>query len=217
MKNSKPILLKSLIDRPRTVHPLFENIKKITPDRIDIVDKEAKSGGFLVYLEDTSSGPQRWAQISAKLKPIKANLHINDGVPKEVNGQPWTKSYSPAFDPKEEKPLEKQSFIKKFAKAINIFKEETPLPQIRVSIETSYGNERGCELEYRPELGEFRGAMGDGTRTDQWYCTIPAEAQKLAQAVASDPAVKEAFKDVPGGIQSKITKETFTQAITYVV
>ncbi len=216
MKRQKPILLKDLIDRPRTVHPLFESGKQIPSDRIDVVDKEAKPGEFLVYLEDTSSGPLRWAQISAKLRPMK-NYSINTGVPKKVNGQPWTKPYSPAFDPKEEKPLEKQSFIKKFANAINIFKEQTPLPQIRIDINTRYGNERGCELEYRPELGQFRGAMGNGSKYDMWFCTIPAEAQKLAREVASDPLVKEAFKDVPGGIQSKITKETFMQAIQYVV
>lgn len=217
MNNSKPILLKSLISKQQKVHPLFEGIEKISPDKVDVVDEKAGSGEFLVYLESTSSGPLRWKQVSAKLVPIK-DIDINDGVPENLNGEPWTKAYSPAFDPQEEKPLQKQSFFKKLgANLANIFKADVPLPQISVAIDTQLGKPGQCILEYRPELGEFRGAIANSTRTDMWLCRLPGEAQKLAQLVARDPKIVAAFKDVPGGIQSKITKETFTQAITYVM
>ena len=219
MKNQKPILLKSLISKQQKVHPLFESIEKISPDRVDVVDEKAGSGEFLVYLESSFSGPLRWKQMSAKLAPIQ-DISINDGVVKKVNGEPWTKTYSPAFDPQQEEPLQKQSFFKKLgADLANIFKAEVPLPEISIRIELRQGTPQTpgrCILEYRPELDEFRGAIANSARTDMWLCRLPGEAQKLAQLVGRDPKVVAAFKDVPGGIQSKITKETFLQTITYV-
>lgn len=216
MKNSKPILLKSLISKQQKVHPLFEGIEKISPDRVDVIDEKAGSGEFLVYLEGTSSGPLRWLQKSAKLAPIQ-DININDGVVEKVNGEPWTKPYSPAFDPQQEEPLQKQSFFKKLgADLANIFKAAVPLPEISIRIDLRGGKPGRCILEYRPELDEFRGAIANSARTDMWLCRLPGEAQKLAQLVGRDPKVVAAFKDVPGGIQSKITKETFLQTITYV-